>query len=241
MKITILVPVFNEEATIGVVLDHLRDLHFEREVIVIDDGSTDETSAIVRGHDSQLVIEHLPENRGKGAAIRRGIELATGDIFVVQDADLEVLPANIEALVAPIITGVADAVYGSRFLEQAGHVPLSRRLANRLLTAFTNRLYGTRLTDMETAHKAIRTDVLRALDLVSERFEIEVELTAKLARCGARIAEVPSPYNPRTKDEGKKITWRDGVEALATIWRWRRLARRHLPIAEPAGRQDDPA
>lgn len=202
-------------------LDHLRDLAFHREVIVIDDGSTDETGAIVRGHNSELIIEHIPENRGKGAAIRRGIELATGDIFVIQDADLEVSPHNIEELVRPILEDRADAVYGSRFLQATGRVPLSRRLANRFLTTLTNILWGLRLTDMETAHKAIRMDLLRSFDLTSERFEIEIELTSKLAGAGARFTEVPTPYDPRTKDEGKKITWRDGIEALRTIWRYR--------------------
>lgn len=189
---------------------------------MIDDGSTDSTATVVRGHHSDLVIDHLPANAGKGTAIRRGIDLATGDILVIQDADLELSPDIIAQLAAPIAAGEADAVYGSRFLAGGRGVPLPRRVANWLLTSLTNLLYGTRLSDMETAHKAMRLDVVRTLGLQSERFEIEVELTAKLARSGARITEVPSPYKPRTKDEGKKIRWTDGLLALNTLWRYRK-------------------
>jgi dolichol-phosphate mannosyltransferase len=234
MKISIVVPVFNEEATIGLVLDRLSSLDVDKEVIVIDDGSTDTTATVVRGHTSDLVIEHLPQNAGKGSAVRRGIELATGDILVIQDADLELSPDVISQLAAPIEAGVADAVYGSRFLAGATGVPLTRRAANRLLTFLTNRLYGTRLSDMETAHKAIRLDLVRSFPLKSTRFEIEVELTTKLARSGARIKEVSSPYRPRTKDEGKKIRWSDGLLALRTIWRYRTWA----PLSERSSHQE---
>lgn len=222
MKISVIVPVFNEEATIGLVLDRLSAVEIEKEVIVIDDGSTDSTPVVVRGHSSDLVIDHLPTNGGKGVAIRRGIQLATGDIVVVQDADLELSPEIITQLVAPIARGEVDAVYGSRFLNGGAGVPMTRRAANRLLTGLTNVIYGTHLSDMETAHKAVRLDVIRSLTLESNRFEVEVELTAKLARSGALISEVESPYRPRTKDEGKKIKWRDGILALRTLWRFRR-------------------
>lgn len=222
MKISVVVPVFNEEATIGLVLDRLSAIDVEKEVIVIDDGSTDATATVVQGHLSDLVIDHLPSNAGKGTAIRRGIDLATGEILVIQDADLELSPDVIAQLAAPIRAGEADAVYGSRFLARAKDVPLSRRSANRLLTALTNVLYGTHLSDMETAHKAVRLDLVRSLGLESEKFEIEVELTAKLARSGARIREISSPYRPRTKHEGKKIRWTDGVQALRTLFRYHR-------------------
>lgn len=231
MKISIIVPVFNEESTIGLVLDRLADLEIEREVIVIDDGSTDSSGAVIRGHHSELVIEHMGANVGKGAAVRRGIELSTGDIVVIQDADLEVHPGNIGSLVQPILEGGADAVYGSRFLVKHPGVRFSRRLANRFLTASMNVLYGLRLTDMETAHKAIRGELARSLTLASDRFDIEVELTARLARGGARIVEVPTPYEPRNRDEGKKIRVRDGFEALRSIWRWRTLPRKALSTA----------
>lgn len=241
MKISVVVPVFNEEATIGFVLDRLSALEAEKEVIVIDDGSTDSTATVVRGHVSNLVIDHLASNAGKGTAIRRGIELATGDILVIQDADLELSPDVIVQLAVPIINGEADAVYGSRFLAGGRGVPLARRLANWLLTSLTNLLYGTRLSDMETAHKAVRLDLVRSLALESERFEIEVELTAKLARSGARITEISSPYQPRTKDEGKKIRWTDGLLALRTLSSYRHWpapssgnAKTQHPGAEPS-------
>lgn len=234
MKISVVVPVFNEEATIGLVLDHLSALDAEKEVVVINDGSTDATATVVRGHGSDLVIDHLPSNAGKGTAIRRGIELATGDILVIQDADLELSPGVIVQLAAPIIAGEADAVYGSRFLTGGEDVPLTRRVANWLLTSLTNLLYGTRLSDMETAHKAMRLDMVRSLSLESERFEIEVELTAKLARSGARIREISSPYRPRTKDEGKKIRWTDGVLALKTLWHYRRW----MPESQDIGAEE---
>lgn len=221
MKVSIIVPVFNEEATVGQVLDRLAQLGFEREVIVVDDGSTDRTPAILNGHDSELIIEQLPLNRGKGAAVRRGIELATGDVVVIQDADLEMSPSTIASLVDPIQRGEADAVYGSRFLAMPERVAWTRRLANRVLTMTMNLVHGVRLTDMETAHKAMRMDLVRPMVLVSEGFEIEVEITAKLAAARARLIEVPSPYRPRTPDEGKKISWVDGIKALAAIWRWR--------------------
>lgn len=221
MKVSIIVPVFNEELTIGLVLDRLSVLDFDREVIVVDDGSTDDTTAVIHGHTSDLVIEKMDINRGKGAAIRRGIAIATGEIIVTQDADLEVSPHVIESLVAPIVAGGADVVYGSRFLHGHPEVSITRRFANRFLTALVNRMHGLHLTDMETAHKAMRSDLARSLDLISDGFEIEVELTAKLAGAGARFTEVPSPYQPRSRDEGKKITWRDGLKAITTIWAWR--------------------
>ena len=221
MKLSIVVPVFNEEATIGSVLDRLSLIDVDKEIIVVDDGSTDTSASVIRAHSSELRIEHLPNNSGKGSALRRGIELSEGDVLVVQDADLELSPDVIKALVAPIVDGRADAVYGSRFLEGAARVRISRRLANWLLTSITNRIYGTQLTDMETAHKAIRMSLIKGLQLESKRFEIEVELTAKLARSGARFQEISSPYRPRTKDEGKKIHWSDGFLALRTLWRYR--------------------
>lgn len=230
MKLSIIVPVFNEQATIGSVLDQLGSLSFEKEIIIIDDGSTDESRTVIQGHTLELIAEHLPTNGGKGAAVRRGLELATGEIIVVQDADLELSPAIIEQLAMPIRAGDADAVFGSRFLAPSPNVPLARRIANHVLTAITNLLYRTRLSDMETAHKAVRKDVLDRLDLESERFEIEVEVTAKLARSGARIHEIPSPYRPRRRDEGKKIGWRDGVVALRTLVKYRRWS--HRPTGE---------
>lgn len=217
--ISIVVPVYNEESTIGPVLDELAAVPLEKEIIVVDDASVDNTLAILHNHPTQPTVELLPANGGKGTAVRRGIELATGDIIVIQDADLELSPSRIEALVAPISSGSADAVFGSRFLDAPERVAWTRRGANALLTRLTNFVYGTELTDMETAHKAFRRSFVTGIPLIARRFEIEVELTAKLARSGARIIEIANPYQPRTRSEGKKIRWLDGLIALWTIIR----------------------
>ena len=222
MKLSVIIPAFNESSTIGLVLDRLSLLQSDIEVIVIDDGSNDGTLSIVKDHLTRPRVERFEHNHGKGAAVRRGIEIATGDVIVIQDADLELDPANIASLVPPIEADEADAVYGSRFLTATPGVPVVRRLANGLITALINLFYGTHLTDAETAHKAVRRSALLGLDLMSSRFEIEVEVTAKLARSKARFVEVPSAYDPRTKNDGKKIGWKDGVIAIWTILRYLR-------------------
>jgi glycosyltransferase involved in cell wall biosynthesis len=222
MKVSIVVPAYNEEGTIGPVLDRLERLDLDCEIIVVNDGSTDGTAQALSGRETgQVRIEHKA-NGGKGTALRRGFELALGDIVVVQDSDLELDPANIPNLVAPIMAGTADVVYGSRFLLPVPGLKLKRRLANWLLTFLTNQVYGCKITDMETAHKAFRRDYLERLDLEATKFDIEVELTAKLARCGARIVEIPSPYQPRTVDQGKKIRFSDGLHAIRMILHWSR-------------------
>ena len=222
MKVSVVVPAYNEDTTIGQVLGELGQLALDLEVIVVDDGSTDRTAAIVEASGDERIRLVRKQNGGKGTALRRGFDEAVGDIVVVQDSDIELSPARVPDLVAPIVQGRADVVYGSRFLQPVPGLAVSRRVANWLLTFLTNRLYGTRLTDMETAHKAVRADLLQAIPLVSDRFDIEVELTAKLARCGARFVEVPSPYRPRTLAQGKHIRFRDGVQALIRIMRWAR-------------------
>lgn len=224
MKVSIVVPVHNEARTIEAVLDELAHVPIDKEIIVVDDASTDDSAERIHRHVSVGIAARLHVNQGKGAAVRYGMAHATGSILVVQDADLELSPSVITALVEPIRLGRADAVYGSRFLEGRGNVRLSRWLVNRLLTRLTNRVFGSRLSDMETAHKAFRSEYLPMLELESDGYEIELELTAKLVRLGARIVEIPSPYKPRSRDEGKKIGWRDGVTTLRAFWRWRRWA-----------------
>jgi len=222
MKVSIVVPAYNEEGTIGPVLDRLVALDLDCEIIVVNDGSTDGTAQVLAARsDERVLVENKP-NGGKGTALRRGFELAHGDVVVVQDSDLELDPNNIPSLVAPIERDEADVVYGSRFLLKVDGLKLNRRAANWLLTTLTNLVYRTRITDMETAHKAMRRELLDNLDLQSTRFDIEVELTAKLARSGARIVEIASPYQPRSVDQGKKIRFSDGLHALRMILKWAR-------------------
>jgi glycosyltransferase involved in cell wall biosynthesis len=225
--LSIVVPVFNEEATVGAVIDRLLaiDLPIAREILVVNDGSTDGTRGVLDALPSvgdTLRIVHAPTNSGKGRAIRTGFEHARGTIVAIQDADLELDPAELGALVAPILARESQAVYGSRFLRGTRGVPLKTVLANRLLTALTNVLYGSSLTDMETCYKVMRADVARALDLECNRFDIEPEITAKLLRAGHRIVERPVRFEPRNRAQGKKIGWRDGLHAIVVLLRYRR-------------------
>jgi glycosyltransferase involved in cell wall biosynthesis len=228
-RISVLVPAYNERATIAAVLDRLFsiDLPAPREVIVIDDGSSDGTRDVLqalpplaRAPDS-LVIVHAEANRGKGHAIRLGLARATGTIIAIQDADLELDPAQLADLVGPILRDETDVVYGSRFLHGAGNTPTVSYVANRALTTVTNLLYGGSLTDMETCYKVMRTSVMRALTLTADRFDIEPEITAKLLRAGHRIIERPVTFSPRSRAAGKKIGWRDGIVALRVLVRHR--------------------
>ncbi|HEV8347658.1 MAG TPA: glycosyltransferase family 2 protein [Vicinamibacterales bacterium] len=224
MKLSIIIPVYNEEQTIGEVIERVWavDLgELEREVIIANDGSSDGTRRAIDEsrwiNDSRVKRYDSPINLGKGAAVRLGLAFATGDILLVQDADLELDPNEYGRLLAPILERRADIVYGSRFLNSAGHVALRRRAANRLLTTLTNVLFGARLTDMETAYKVFRREALAGIRLRCVGFDFEPEITAKLLRAGRRIVEVPVGYHPRRDDEGKKIRWIDGVDAIYTL------------------------
>jgi glycosyltransferase involved in cell wall biosynthesis len=225
MKVTFLIPVFNEASTIAELIERVTALPLEKELIVIDDGSNDGTSEILNrttaGRDDIRVIRQ--PNSGKGAALRAGIPHISGDITVIQDADLEYDPAEVPALIAPIEQGHADVVYGSRL---SGGRPQRAYLfwhlvGNRFLSLVTGLLYNTTLTDMETGYKAFRTDVLRSLDLRESDFAIEPEITAKICKQHLRIYEIPISYYGRTYGEGKKITWRDGIKALWVLVRIR--------------------
>jgi glycosyltransferase involved in cell wall biosynthesis len=232
MRLSIIIPVYNEAQTVDQVLDRVDAIPLagvEKEVIVVDDGSTDGSAEIIRrrlsGGANQ--IAHLSIiNLGKGAAVRFGFKHATGDIVMIQDADLELDPAECLKLIDPILKGTAAVVYGSRFLRPTPGIPRRTRLANRALTFLTNALYGSRLTDMETAYKALTRDVLRSISLRCVGFDIEPEITARVLQAGYTIAEVPISYRPRRIDEGKKISWTDGLDAVYTLLRCRFVPQR---------------
>jgi glycosyltransferase involved in cell wall biosynthesis len=224
--LSIIVPVFNEEATVRAVIDRLLtiDLPVAREIVVVNDGSTDGTRGVLDAlppAGDRLRIVHAAANGGKGRAIRTWFEQARGSIVAIQDADLELDPAEIAGLVEPILAGETRAVYGSRFLNGTQGAPWVSVAANRFLTGLTNVLYGGNLTDMETCYKVMRTDVARALQLESNRFDIEPEITAKLLRAGHKIVERPVRFEPRSRAQGKKIGWRDGIKAIAVLVKYR--------------------
>jgi glycosyltransferase involved in cell wall biosynthesis len=221
VRVTFLIPAFNEAATIGEVLTRVDALPLDKQIIVVDDGSTDGTAAIVRAwaerHDGVTLVQQ--PNRGKGAALRAGIPHVDGDIVVVQDADMEYDPADVPALIEPIERGVADVVFGSRL---SGGKPQRAYLfwhlvGNRFLSLLTSVLYNTTISDMETGYKALRADVLRSLDLRHSDFGIEPEITAKVCKRKLRVYELPVAYYGRTRAEGKKITWRDGFKAIFVL------------------------
>jgi glycosyltransferase involved in cell wall biosynthesis len=224
--LSIIVPVFNERATISAVIDRLLtiDLPLDRELIVVDDGSTDGTSEVLDalpGREPLVSIVHLPRNRGKGHAVRVGLEKSRGTITAIQDADLELDPAQLADLVEPILRGEADAVYGSRFLSGSSVVPLATRGGNAALTWLTNTLYGQSLTDMETCYKIMRGEVARGLVLTADRFDIEPDITVQLLRGRHRIVERPVTFSPRSRAAGKKIRWQDGLQAVYVLVRHR--------------------
>ena len=221
--ISIIVPVYNEETTVGQVLARLLtvDLPARREIIVLNDGSRDGTRRVLDAfalEHPEVAILHLPDNRGKGHAVRMGIARSTGTVVAIQDADLELDPAQLGQLVAPILGGEADVVYGSRFLAASSSVGVSR-MGNLALTWATNVLFGSGLTDMETCYKVMRGDVARGLRLTADRFEIEPEITARLLLGGFRLVERPITFSPRSRAAGKKMRWRDGVDALGMLIR----------------------
>jgi glycosyltransferase involved in cell wall biosynthesis len=225
-SVSIIVPVYNEAKTVRQVVERLLDmpLPVRREIIVVNDGSTDETMGVLDGMTpvpGVLSITHAQANAGKGSAIRTGLSRASGTIIAIQDADLELDPMQLADLVQPILDGDADVVYGSRFLTGRPAGPWLSIAANQLLTGMTNLLFGGRLTDMETCYKIMRTPIARGLELESNRFDIEPEITAKLLRQRRRIVERPVRFDPRNRAAGKKIGWRDGLHAIAVLLKYR--------------------
>ena len=225
MLVSVIVPVFNEHATVAAVIDRLLTIDFptDREIIVVNDGSSDGTREVLGRLEGtpRLRIVHAAVNRGKGHAIRLGLDQARGEVIAIQDADLELDPAQLGSLVAPLLQGEADVVYGSRFLGRRPAAPWLTLVANRTLTSLTNILYGSSITDMETCYKIMRTTVARGLGLTADRFDIEPEITARLLKAGHRIVELPVTFTPRSRAAGKKIGWRDGIAAVRVLFRHR--------------------
>ena len=225
MKLSVVIPVFNERATIEQIVNVVRTADIgEIEIIVVDDASTDGTRQILKEKIAPLAnqIIYQPRNMGKGAALRVGFAAATGDVVLVQDADLEYNPADYPTLLEPILTGKADAVFGSRFMGGRPHRVLYfwHMVGNRFLTLLSNMFTNLNLTDVETCYKAFRAEVIKNLDLREDRFGFEPEVTAKLSRAKCRIYEVGISYNGRTYSEGKKVNWKDGFQAIYAILRY---------------------
>ncbi len=225
MKVSVVIPVYNEAGTIEEIVSRVQAVALEKEVIIVNDASTDGTSGrlekIGRKYDNVKIFHH-DSNRGKGAALRTGFKSASGDIIIIQDADLEYDPKEYPILLEPILDGRADVVYGSRFLGGPHRVLLFwHYVGNKLLTLMSNALTNLNLTDMETCYKVFRRKVLEGINLKSDRFGFEPEFTVKIAKNGFRVYEVPISYSGRGYSEGKKITWKDGITAIYTMLRFR--------------------
>ncbi|MBI2021524.1 glycosyltransferase family 2 protein [Candidatus Daviesbacteria bacterium] len=229
MKLSIIIPVYNEEQTVGQVISKISKLELgkiTKEIIVVDDASTDKSKSIINEqkklNPNTLKVYISIINLGKGAAVRFGLKYATGDIIIIQDADLELNPAEYPKLISPIIENQADVVYGSRFKGfKNENIPLRTILANKFLVILTNILFKGHLTDMETAYKVFKSSIIKDVNLRCVEFDFEAEVTAKILKGGYKIVEIPIEYKPRTPKEGKKMTWRHGIEAIYTLFKYR--------------------
>jgi glycosyltransferase involved in cell wall biosynthesis len=233
MKLSVLMPAYNEAATIEEVLTRVLATPFEKEVILVDDGSTDGTRQLVERLAASREVKALfhEHNRGKGAAVRTALAEATGDIVLIQDCDLEYDPRDYPSLIEPIERGVADVVFGSRSFGSHNSYSFWFVMGNKLVTLATNVLFDCYITDMETCYKAMRIEAARKLRLTARGFELEPEITGGLLNLGYRIYEVPISYTARSREEGKKLTWQDGVRALGTLARVRANRRRQRVAA----------
>ena len=231
MLISVIIPAFNEEQTLEQVVKAVGLLPIEKQLIVVNDGSTDGTYTILEELRAtyELTVVHCQENRGKGFAIRSGLPYVKGEVVAIQDADMELDPGDLSELVKPFEKESVHVVYGSRFLDGRGNASLHNFIANRVLATYTNLLYGCRITDESTGYKAFSTELITRLDLTCEGFEFCPEVTAKILRAGYRIYEVPVSYFPRTKKEGKKLRfWSDGFFAAWTLLKYRFIAETKL-------------
>lgn len=231
MLISVIIPAFNEEQTIAQVVKAVSSLPIDKQVIVVNDGSTDGTYKALEKLRAtyELSVVHCEENRGKGFAIRRGLPHVKGEIVVIQDADMELDPADLTELVKPLEKQNVQVVYGSRFLNGRGNASLHNFIANRILATYTNLLYGCRITDESTGYKAFSTELITRLELTCEGFEFCPEVTAKILRAGYYISEVPVSYVPRTKKQGKKLRfWSDGFFAAWTLLKYRFISETEL-------------
>lgn len=220
--VTVIVPALNEEDTIGEVVERLLKVPLVTQVIVVDDGSTDKTPEVLKGFGDKILVLTNPEKGGKGAAIRKALPFATGVATIIQDADLEYLPEEIPTVVSPILQDKANVVYGTRFSKgMPSGMALPNKVVNKLLAWSVRLLYFQPVTDEATCYKAFRTEILQSMELECRRFEFCPEVTAKAARLGERILEVPIQYVPRTKAAGKKIRWTDAPEAFWTLLKHR--------------------
>lgn len=224
MKLSVIIPVYNEASTLEEILERVKEVDVEKETILIDDGSTDGSREILQrleSEDPYLKVIYHQKNRGKGAALRTGFQAATGDYVIIQDADLEYDPQDYLKVLQPVLEGRARVVYGSRFMGSYKDMMTLHYWGNQLLTTLANLLYGVRLTDVETCYKLIPTDLVHSVPIRSDRFNFEPEITAKILKRGYKIVEVPISYAGRQFSEGKKITWRDGLAAFWYLLKYR--------------------
>ena len=225
-KVSVIIPVYNEQETIEPLIQKVEEAHFaglEKEIILVDDASYDGTKEILKKYENKYKVLYHDVNKGKGAAIRTAVKETTGDFVVIQDADLEYSPDDYDKLLPLLINNEADVVYGSRFKngENDKNFIWKNKLANKFLTLLTNILFNAEITDMETCYKAFKRDFIRGINIKSDRFDFEPEITAKVIKNKARLKEVPISYFGRGHDEGKKINWKDGIMAIFTMIKFR--------------------
>ncbi len=221
VKISVIMPVYNERNTIGEILRQVQEVNIDKEIIIVDDGSTDGTQELLKCLGKDIRVIYQAHNRGKGEAIKTALKEVRGDLVIIQDADLEYNPQDYYKLIQPIVEGKADIVYGSRFLGDNKFTVSGHYWGNRFLTFVTNLLYGSKLTDMETCYKVFKRDILKSMELEAVSFDFEPEVTARVLKKGYKILEVPISYWGRRYHEGKKISWKDGLAALHCLFKFK--------------------